>query len=216
MDFFNTKEIKFNTFSSQTPKKTNKPDALQELLFLLQEKKELAITAVIVIGSVLFLFSFMGDKNGMISELDQKIADYSSKEDPLKEYKKTQEENKEFLTAAPLSLSEGSFINEIASMASKRNIKILSYVPVSPTVAGFYQKINVNMNCAADSFQDAMLFLKDVESSPFSIRIDAWSAGVDPRAQIDAGNKASEAISMQITFSSIHLNEKDAKKDKNK
>jgi len=72
------------------------------------------------------------------------------------------------------------------------------------------------MNCAADNFQEAMLFLKDVESSPFSIRIDAWSAGIDPRAQAEAGNKAAEAIAMQITFSSIHLNEKDAKKDKNK
>jgi hypothetical protein len=215
MDFFNTKEIKFNTVSSQTPKMSNKPGGLQEMLFLLQEKKELAITAVIVLGSVFFLFSFTGEKNGIISGLDQKIADYSQKEAPLKEYQKTQKENKDFFTTAPMALSEGNFINEIATLASKRNIKILSYVPVSPTVAGFYQKINVNMNCAADSFQEAMLFLKDVESSPFSIRIDAWSAGIDPRAQSDV-NKPSETIAMQITFSSIHLNERNAKKDKNK
>lgn len=207
MDFFNTKEIKFSSTSNKASKK---PSGVEEILFLLKEKKEQAIAIAMVVCAGLFLYMFLGDNMTSIGELNQKITDYEQKEAPLKAYQKTQEENKAFFASAPMSLSEGSFINEIAAIASKRNVKILSYVPMSPTVAGFYQKININMNCEAGSFQQAMFFLKDVESSPLSIRVDTWSANMPSQLNnsYDSEQKIKETISMQVTFSSIHLNEK--------
>lgn len=213
MDFFNTKEIKFNSI---TPKTSPKPAGSGVLVALIKKKKEQALAILFVVGTGFFLFTYLSEKQGMISEFDQKIADYRQKEKPIEEYKKIQRENRSFFAEAPQSLSENGFINEIASMASRRNVKIISYAPVSPFVASFYKKIIITVECVAPNFQDAMFFLKDIEDSPRSIRIDSWQARSDTLQQSEEEKKNSNVVSMQVTFSSIYLNEKNDKKANNK
>lgn len=222
MEFFNNKNIKFNTITTKAATERAAKESLRagkvfnvnlsDISFFVQKNKEISLAIAIVVGVLVFLNNFVTEKTSFISTLDQQIQSYTEKENPLKNWQKIEKENKNFFQDFPAPISESFFIEELSLLASRHNITISQYVPVGMVEEGFYKKISVRLDCEAKSFKDVLMLLYDIEHSMFSMRVDDLKMMLK---QDDFSDKEG-VLSIKILTSSVQLKEKDDKKNLSK
>ena len=117
-----------------------------------------------------------------------------------KEQMQIKEELTKFKTGFPEKLDEESMIQAILKAASQHLAKISSFSPAQEESDQYKKTTRINLTVNTDNFDDMILFIKSIESLPYSIKIDFWS-GSQP-SQIDSTIKF---ITSNMKISSIEL-----------
>ncbi|MBF0122026.1 MAG: hypothetical protein HQL21_01295 [Candidatus Omnitrophica bacterium] len=139
--------------------------------YLLHERQ---FEAGAVMVAVVFIFLASGiviTRLNKVADLDRQIIDLTAKKLPVEVKRKVLQEKKDFLTKAAPGLPEKKFISFLTGLAEKRGIIISEFEPVTVQNKDFYSTTNISFSCSVSSFSKALLFLKDLETSPYSLKI---------------------------------------------
>jgi hypothetical protein len=90
-----------------------------------------------------------------------------------------------FKSSLPKKLSEFDLITLISDYAKLYHVTISSLSPAESQDKGLYDVINVNFDAESDDFKGMMLFLRTIEKSNLSIRINSWSGKEEPDGKIN-------------------------------
>ena len=178
--------------------------------FVIDRKIE-SVCVLILLVTVFLSFSMANDRLDQIRQVEARITALKDKVDPVKTYRLSLARSKEFLSKTPASVQENKFITELTVLARKRGIQISSFTPPQIQKQGFYNKTVVSIACSSSGFQDALLFLNDIEKAPHSLKVESWKARIqgsdrdDRRGGGFALPSGNASIGMDISISTVQL-----------
>lgn len=155
--------------------------------FALTHKLE-TIAAGIVLVTVIFLWSFFSLQTPAIDALSAEVQALIDKESPAHDLEKFTKEGSALFATIPAPLPENRFITQLTSLANKRNVTVASFSPPETKEGGFFRRITSQLACSVDGFNDALLFINDIEQSSFALKVDAWK--IHPAVVSDQYNAA--------------------------
>ena len=97
------------------------------------------------------------------------------KMDILEKSRVTQKQYDDFLKGIPEVIPGDRLAETLAGFAVNRDVQILSFSPAKEESNNFIHLTNVEIHIASENYANIILFMRDIESSPYSIRIGKWS-----------------------------------------
>jgi hypothetical protein len=138
------------------------------------------------------------------SSLDELVV----KEEPAHKYDKLLKDKHAFFRTVPATLSEEEAIPYLAQLADKHNVTINELQPPYERVEGFYREVRVVFSCSVANFHDAMMFMNDIESSKYMLKVNSWSFSPKDKGLVVEDPRVQSGLSMSLDISSMRLIEK--------
>ena len=172
--------------------------------FILQYKIEMVCAGFVVLTGFCVLM-FVSGQMAKIKLLNDDIQAMSDKEAPVHELK-TIEDAAPVLSDMPKALPENKFISYLTAFANKRDVVITAITPPENINAGFFQRSVVKVSCMISGFQDALLFLNDIEQSEYAIKVDSWKVlRSSDTGDVRSKYKNDQKLLVVMTVSSIEI-----------
>lgn len=127
--------------------------------------------------AILILFVFLttrilGDRLPQVSKIDKEMVLLTKKQVPIEASKKIIEEKSAFLKSALPGITEKELVSFLTALAEKRGVTISEFQPVKSQTTQYYISSEISLLCSADTFTTILSFLKDLETSSFSFRVE--------------------------------------------
>lgn len=122
--------------------------------------------------ATIYLYSHHASRK---SRLEDQVKASEEKKVLAEDYKKTEKEYQEFVKAFPRAITSDQLITRLSDFAVAHNVQILAFSPAEKKSGDFFEQITIKINIASDNYDNILLFLKDIESSAYSIFIQKWS-----------------------------------------
>jgi Tfp pilus assembly protein PilO len=140
--------------------------------FLSQPDRVLNVLMVIMTISVLFFV--YKNYTRVTKALGKKVSDLQEKSAALDKFNAAQEELNNFMKDVPKEISGDELIEKLSQFAINRNIQILSFSPAKEKSNNYVSLTSVEIHVTSDNYADIILFMRDIENSPYSVRITKW------------------------------------------
>ena len=196
----------------------NIADSIRE--FINTHKVE-SLGIALTLGFLFGAYLIFSDRITKVQELDAAIGVLKDKDASSREYRNVQKNMEELLKDIPAAVADNRFVVLLTQLAEKRSVVIASLNPPKSRRESFYSNSEVEMSFTAPSFRDGMLFLKDIETLPFSMRI--MSLHIRSALESVGGGIlgddtvfSKQGIEMKALFSSVALIENDKKTSEKK
>ena len=178
---------------------------------LLQRRDILANLFIIAI-TVFLSFKMYGNFKAQTAALQADTGSMIERFQVISEYEATQKSLKKFVALAPKAPTEvNTIIEEISEIASQHNVQIVSFSPNKAQDYDFYTSLNIRLSISANSYQSIGLFIRDIEKSPYNLRVENWSAvwqeTYDAIFSDEQGQQGKITVDMEIA--SINLLQKE-------
>ncbi|MBF0386664.1 MAG: hypothetical protein HQL20_02275 [Candidatus Omnitrophica bacterium] len=175
--------------------------------FALKRKAEtFCVVLVLVTGIVVWLF--ITSQLQKVSQIKSDVQLLLDKETVIAKFNKVSTEGAALMGTVPGALPENRFITQLTALANKRNVAVTAISPPSTKDSGFFRYISTQLSCSADNFNDALLFINDVDQSEFALKVDSWKvrqAGAADFSNTVNPAGASGRLDMVIVVSSIDI-----------
>ncbi len=169
---------------------------LKKIQESLLQRPELLINLGIAFFAGILIFNIVGGRMNEAKKLKGKMAEQKKKVAAIKTHEVTQKEFKELIDHLPAGILEDSLVDHLTDFAGKRNIQIQSFSPANKTQKNYYTQMTVLLKVAAKNYKDMILFLNDIESSPYNLRIDRWTGTME--AEKDEGKEGIIVAQLEI------------------
>ena len=144
----------------------------------IQNRPDILIN-VLLIGFTLFAIIFFYNKyEHQAKQLKGQITGLKEKLDVVKEQDQAVQKIKEFINKFPKPISNERLIEKINEFALNHKIQILSYAPAENISEEYWTSNSVVFNLASESYANILLFIQDIEKSPYALIIEKWSGSV--------------------------------------
>lgn len=160
------------------------------------DHKETAVQVILVIVSLFFMVSVITASQAGIKKYKNQITALLAKTGLIEEYKKVEQEIKDFLSKVPAHVPEDKMVNLVADLAGKNNVKILTFSQAKIDKKDTIETTAVTFSLTADSFINMVKFLVDIEKGKEFLQV--WSCPIAPR--MDAGGKQKDKSGVPINF----------------
>ena len=141
----------------------------------LQSRPDLAINILlVVITFVVMVTSFQKYINARKSS-ESEIALLKKKQTVLDKLTHTQKQYDRFIKDVQTVITGDQLIEILSKLALQRDIQILSFSPAKTKSNKFVNLTSVEVNIASENYTNIVLFVNDIESALYSIRIEKWS-----------------------------------------
>jgi hypothetical protein len=169
-----------------------KLDQIQnQIKILIFQRQDIALNVALVIVSVLFSLFFV-DAQGKekakliteISALDKKIA-------AIENYTIAAKTLNQFEENLQNGLSGEKLITTLSDYAAKRNIQILSISPASEEKRDLYNLVKTRLSVQCKNYKDIILFVSDIETAPYTLRIESISGSANEQSTRRTGSSES-------------------------
>jgi hypothetical protein len=148
---------------------------LKKLTKVFAEHQNTLIKSVLIIGS-LFMAVVMFNNHRIKSQvLTSQISQAQQKLDAIKTHEQAAHDLDAFKSSIPKRINEFGLLSVISNYAKLYHVAIPSLAPGDSKDMGLYDVININFEAQSDNFKDMMLFLRKIEKSNFSLRVNSWS-----------------------------------------
>jgi len=176
----------------------------------LQSRPDLLINLVLIITTLFAVFYTYKKNTTEAKMLKAEVGQLEQRMVVVEQGDRSQEEYDNFLTSFPESLPSDQIINKLSEFAGIHNIQILSFSPANAREENFTEQTTVQLNISSESYVDIVRFIKAIEDSPFSIRVDKFTSTTrsnprQTRQQVDISQAT--IIEAKIEIASITLKE---------
>jgi len=141
----------------------------------LTENQNTLFKGILVVGSVALGVMMFNDHHAKEIALKTKMTQMQQKLDTIKSRDAAIKDLDDFKASIPKKINEFELITLISDYTKIYNITISSLTPAESKDMGLFDLINVSFDLKADNYKDMMLFLREIEKSNFSLRINSWS-----------------------------------------
>lgn len=191
----------------------------QKLLGGLKGRPDIIIIAVAVIGTILACSRIYSNNQNVIRTARAEIINLENKISSIEKYKKSQTELENFVAEIPEPVNEDNLMTLITDFAVKRQVQIESFSPTQKEKAPLHETNGLNLFISATDYKNLWLFINDIETSSYPIRVEKWHASVgsstDTRQQ---PQPEGIRIQVQLEIASVNVtkNEKSEKSEETK
>lgn len=151
---------------------------IEQIREAVQTRPDLIIK-VVLIGLTLFSsMRILGSYSGTARKLGTEIKTMQEKLDAIEESKRIQKEYDDFTANFPESILPDQLISTLSDFAARHNVQILSFNPTTQPVQqkdAFMELASVEIHVASERYEDLVLFIKDIEDAPYTLRVDQLS-----------------------------------------
>ncbi len=142
---------------------------------ILTQRQDIAANLALVLFSFFLMFRIYSDRQHEAVVLKTRVADLEQKIEAISQHEKAAQELDGFVKALPEGIAPSNIIDKLNDFAEKRKVRIESFLPAGSQSQALYEKSSVLLNISADSYQDLWLFVYDIETSPYNLRVDRFS-----------------------------------------
>ncbi len=160
------------------------------------DHKEIAIQVLLGVVSLFIIISLVNTSQVEIKKYKSQIAALMAKTGLIEEYKKVEQEIKDFLSKVPAHVPKEKMVDLVTDLAGKNKVKILTFTQANVEKKDSIETTAVTFSLTADSFVNMVKFLVDIEKGKDFLQI--WSCPIIPR--MDATEKANDASGVPINF----------------
>ena len=97
------------------------------------------------------------------------------KSEALEKANSVEKQYKDFVESIPQTIEEDDLIETLSDFAIRRGVRILSFSPAKEESNKFVNVTSVEVNVASADYTNIVLFMHDIENSPYLVRIGNWS-----------------------------------------
>ena len=182
--------------------------SMEDVRNFINEQQVLALNIAIALGALtvgIFMTQMRLDE---YFSLKRNLDELAVKEEPAHRYDKLLKDKQAFLQTFPSALSEEEVIPYLTQLADKHNVVINELQPPYEKVEGFYREVKVTFSCSVANFHDAMMFVNDIESSKYVLKVNTWSFSPKEKGQSKEDPRGNAGLLMSFDISSVRLMEK--------
>jgi len=170
----------------------------------IQSRPDLAINIVLVIATlVTLLFTYKRYLN-KTQDLEDTLSSLEETSEAIDKMEIIRKEYSDFQKSIPDTINANQLIETLSKFALKRDVQILSFSPANKKSNKFISLTSVEINVISENYADIILFMRDIESAPYAIRVEKWSG---------ASIKQDEAIRGYSRRSSRRIDDVDPEKE---
>jgi hypothetical protein len=182
--------------------------SLEDVRNFINEQQVLALNIAIGLGAltvgIFVVHMRLEEYFNLKADLDELVV----KEEPAHHYDKIIKERRVFLQTVPSTLSEEELIPYLTQLADKHNVVINELQPPYERVEGFYREVRMLFSCSVADFQDAMVFVNDIENSKYMLKVNSLSFSLKQKEEATDDPRAKPGLVMSLDISSVRLMEK--------
>jgi len=182
--------------------------SLEDIRNFINEQQVLALNIALTLGALIAGTFVIQMRLEEYANLKRSLDEIIVKEEPAYKYDKLLKNKATFLESLPLALSEEEMIPYLTQLADKHHVVITDLQPPYEKIEGFYREVKLLFVCSADNFQDAMIFLNDIESSKYMLKVNSWSLGPKQKGQSIEDPRLKSGLSMSFDISAMRLMKK--------
>ena len=110
----------------------------------------------------------------------------------IENFKKSETKKKNFLEDFPQSLDEDELKDFVTDLAVKYHIKIQSFSSIDASSNENYELLSLELNFIVEDFVTLVLFINELESSEYALRVDNWQGQMNMNEQYSRGRSGVE------------------------
>ena len=138
---------------------------------LLKERPFEAGAIAVAVLCVAFTGRVLVDCFNKVADIDYEIALLKKKKLPVEAQKMIVQEKKEYIKSIVQGVPKKEFISFLTDLAEKRGIVISEFQPITVQTKKYYISSNISFSCSVASFKKVLLFLHDLETSNYSLKV---------------------------------------------
>lgn len=171
------------------------------------DHKEIAIQVVLGVISLFVIISLVNTSQAEIKKYKSQIAALMAKTGLIEEYKKVEQEIRDFLNKVPAHVSEDKMVDLVTDLAGKNKVKILTFTQAKVDKKDTVETTAVTFSLTADSFINMVKFLVDIEKGKDFLQI--WTCPIVPRMDATETNDKDSGvpINFRIEVVSVKVDE---------
>ena len=147
---------------------------LAKLIQKVIQNKSLFFVVVVVLAFSVAGVVLWGGFNSKMVFYQNQIRQKKEKNTIILEYNKVKKQLDEYLSSLSKPLTSEALISKIASYASQSHIDIVDINPQGTKKFDNYVSIIINLSITAKDFRDIVSFIRLLETSPYSFKIQNW------------------------------------------
>jgi hypothetical protein len=182
--------------------------SLEDVRNFVNEQQVLALNIALTLGALVAGTFVIQMRLEEYANLKRRLDEIIVKEEPAYKYDKLLKKKAAFLESLPLALSEEEVIPYLTQLADKHHVVITDLQPPYEKIEGFYNEVKLLFVCFVDNFQDAMIFLHDIESSKYMLKVNSWSLSPKQKGQSIEDPRSKSGLSMSLDISAMRLMKK--------
>lgn len=153
-----------------------------KLMKTLQQRTDIVINIALVVITLMTVNNILTKNRVKSRDLTQKISLLEKKIKAIENYEKSKKNLVGFVKSLPQGLPEAdSIIQKVNALAVDRGLQISSFAPGDRTENVIYKQVSLRLNVASHEYSKLVLLTKDIERAPFNLRIQSWSAKMEPK-----------------------------------
>ena len=146
------------------------------------QRPHLIINMIFIAGTLLSIYHIHSTRKMELVNMKQQIEDLNGKLKAVTNLDATQKNLNDFVKNLPQGMPTAQIISKLTDFAVAHDVQILSFSPAVEEEKPLYKRINVHLDFSTATYSDMVLFIHDIETSPYTLRIEQWSAGLGESA----------------------------------
>lgn len=181
-----------------------------KFLKTIQQRKDILAGIVLVAITLMTANDILSKERVKTRDLSQKISLLEKKIKAIDSYKKAKGQLTALVKSLPQGLPEAdNIIQKVNSLAIDHDLQISSFAPSNRIENDFYNQVNLKLTVSSNDYKNLVLFIKDIEQSPYNLRVELWSAKIERKQKrtVNTTNQreALPSISAELELSSIYF-----------
>jgi len=183
-----------------------------KLLTGLRKRPELIVNFLSILLAVIISWNIFAKGKSQLQNALEEIPKLEEKIAAINEFHSVKARLDTFQANIAPRISEEQFINLMTELASKRKLRILSLSPGGTDNKNYYEYLSVNLDFTCEKYTDIWLFINDIESSRYPLKITSFSSANASSKKTRRGRRPSSAnaqedgtISVKLKVASIHV-----------
>lgn len=141
----------------------------------LRQKMDILIIGSLVFVAIIFSFNVLQSYGKKMKVLKWDVSKMQERVDAAEESEKLQKEYTAFMTKFPQSILTGKLIGKLSEFAANRDIQILAFAPDKEKSDEYVEVARVKINVSSKDYKRLVLFMRDIEDAPYTMRVEKWS-----------------------------------------
>jgi len=168
----------------------------KKMVETLRKRNDILINLIIVLLSLILTVNIMSKSGKKIRSIKKEIGKLEKKITVINNLDAVKAELQEFSETIPEALGEDDLATKLTDWAVARDINIVSVSPVKTKEEDLHNTSSIDLNIETDDYAKLWLFVNDIESSPYALRIDRWQ--IKPSGQYRSQRGSLEPVSLRL------------------
>ena len=140
----------------------------------LQKHPEIFVNILLIPLTLFAIIYLYSGRQKEAQKLRNTIVEMRGKADVVARLGQTQKEYDEFIKKFPQSIESDRLIDKISEFAVTHNVQITSYTPAKQKTSGLVELTSISINISSNNYDDIVAFIKDIEESPYTLKVEKW------------------------------------------